>query len=122
MDENKSVMAINDIVNAMSELSKATDRPVSQTEAHHALKLLKLAIIESLKKGKKVQLTSFVSFVPIYRAPRKGNNVLTNEPLDIPEGVIITAKAGSAIKAASKDIPEEVVLTIKSKALSKKKR
>ena len=121
MAEEKNVVAIGDIVNAMADLSTSTDRPISQAEAHHALKLLKTAIIEALKKGQKVQLTSFVSFIPVYRAPRKGNNVLTNEPLEIPEGVMVTAKAGSAIKATSKDIPEEAILAIKAQALRKKK-
>ena len=118
----KNTVTLAGIVESMSELSKSTERPISQKEAYNAVKLLKLSILEALKKGQKVQLTSFVSFVPTYRAARKGNNVMTKEPLEIPAGVIIAAKAGSAVKATSKDIPEERIQTLKEITLRKRQQ
>ena len=116
-----TVAGVGDIVKLMSDLSANTSHPFSQTEAHHAVNLMKSAILESLKKGQKVQLTGFVSFVPTYRAARKANNVLTHEPLSVPEGITIVAKAGSVTKAISKEISSEAFQTIKDLALSKKK-
>ena len=114
-----TVAGVSDIVKLMSELSADTKRPFSRAEATSALKLLESAIIESLKKGQKVQLTSFISIVPTYRSARKANNVLTGSPLDIPEGVTFTLKSGSALKAVSKGFDYETIQGIK--ALSKRK-
>ena len=86
------------VIKAMAEASKNTDRPISQADATAALNLLKDVVKGALATGQKVQLTGFLSFSPSYRAPRKGNNVITNEPMDIPGGVVVTVKAGKALK------------------------
>lgn len=110
---------VGDILKSMSELSKSSAHPISQGEAREALNYLRLAVIDALKKGQKVQLTSFVTFVPTYRAARKGNNVFTKSPMDIPEGVVVLAKSGSVIKNIPKEFAPEVTQAIKDKALSK---
>lgn len=126
MNENNtkgagSTVNTTDIVRMMSELSAESDRPMSQVEARHALHLLRKAVIRSLKAGLKVQLTSFISFVPTYRAARKANNIKTNEPLVIPEGIAVTTKIGKLLKSSIKDIASDVAQTIKDITLSKKK-
>lgn len=115
-----TVAGVGDITKLMSELSADSKRPFSRTEAVAALKLLESAIIESLKKGQKVQLTSFISIMPTYRTARKANNVLTGVPLDIPEGVTFTIKSGSALKAVSKGFSTETIQDIKAIAMSKR--
>lgn len=102
------------VIKAMAEASKTTEHPMSQTEAQAALNLLKCVVQEALATGQKVQLTGFLSFSPSYRAPRKGNNVITNEPMDIPGGVVITAKAGKSLKDIAKDMDESLVEAIQN--------
>lgn len=100
------------VIKAMAEASKNTDRPISQTDAQAALNLLKSTVQGALATGQKVQLTGFLSFNPSYRAPRKGNNVITNEPMDIPGGVVVTVKAGKALKDTVKDLDDSIVKAI----------
>lgn len=102
------------VVKAMAEASKSTDRPISQVDAQAALNLLKGVIGDALATGQKVQLTGFISFTPSYRAPRKGNNVITNEPMDIPGGAVVTVKAGTAIKNVMKGLDDSVVDAIQN--------
>lgn len=97
------------VIKAMAEASKATDRPISQTDAQAAIGLLKNVVQSALATGQKVQLTGFLSFNPSYRAPRKGNNVITNEPMDIPGGVVVTVKAGKALKDTMKELDSSIV-------------
>ena len=97
------------VIKAMAEASKGTDRPISQTDAQSALNLLKGVVQGALATGQKVQLTGFLSFTPSYRAPRKGNNVITNEPMDIPGGVVVTVKAGKALKDTVKALDDSIV-------------
>ena len=100
------------VIKAMAEASKNTDRPISQADAQAALNLLKSTVQGALVTGQKVQLTGFLSFNPSYRAPRKGNNVITNEPMDIPGGVVVTVKAGKALKDTVKDLDDSIVKAI----------
>lgn len=107
-----STLNTEGVIKAMAEASKETDRPISQTDAQAALALLKSVVQSALATGQKVQLTGFVSFNPSYRAPRKGNNVITNEPMDIPGGVVVTVKAGKALKDTMKELDESIVKAI----------
>ena len=100
------------VIKAMAEASKATDRPISQADAQSAIGLLKNVVQGALAAGQKVQLTGFVSFNPSYRAPRKGNNVITKEPMDIPGGVVVTVKAGKALKDTMMELDESLVKAI----------
>lgn len=112
----------SEIVRAMVESSANTNakKPLSLTDARIALELFKEAIIQEVSKGHRVQLNGFVSFIPSYRAPRKGNNVITNEPMEIPEGVQITAKVGSLLRKALKNLGPEAIQEFKS--LTKKNK
>lgn len=102
------------VIKAMSEASKDSDRPFSQVEAQAALNLLKEVVKGALATGQKVQLTGFISFNPSYRAPRKGNNVITNEPMDIPGGAVVTVKAGKILKDTMKELDESIVTAIQN--------
>ena len=113
---------MNDVIETMVELSKDSKHPLSQSEVRHVLSYLKEAIAERLKGGQTVQLTSFVTFVPKYRAARKGNNVLTGEKMDIPEGFTVQAKPGSLLKNTAYELTDENKQFLKEKALSKKNR
>lgn len=109
------------IIKAMAEASKETETPMSQKDAQNALNLLKTVVSNALATGQKVQLTGFISFNPSYRAPRKGNNVITNEPMDIPGCVVVTVKAGKALKDTMKTLDESIVNAIQAEDKSKDK-
>lgn len=102
------------VIKAMAEASKTTEVVLSQKDASIALNLLKSVVTNALATGQKVQLTGFVSFNPSYRAPRKGNNVITNEPMDIPGCVVVSAKVGKSLKDTMKNLPESIVEAIKA--------
>lgn len=101
------------VIKAMAEASKSTERPISQVDAQNAINLLKQVISGALATGQKVQLTGFLTFAPSYRDARKGNNVSTNEPMDIPASVVVSVKAGKAIKDVMKDLKPEIVNSVK---------
>lgn len=125
MSEIKSVgdtATMSDVIDTMVEISADSGHPVSQREARNVISVLKDAIAKRLTDGQTVQLTSFVTFVPKYRAPRKGNNVMTGETIDIPEGFTIQAKVGSLLKNTVNELTDESKQVLKDKALSKKNK
>lgn len=101
------------LVKAIAEASKATENPISQKDIHTVLNLLKTVVNNTLATGQKIQMTGFLSFSPSYRAPRKGNNVVTNEPMDIPGCVVVTIKAGKALKETMRNLDETLVNAIR---------
>ena len=100
------------VVKAMSEASKEMDTPISQKAAADMLNVFKKVINNSLATGQKVQLTGFLTLTPSYRAARKGNNVITGQPMDIPDGVVVNVKAGKSLKDAVKGLDESIVEAI----------
>lgn len=103
-----------DIVKGIADLSKDTDRKISQADAAHVIRLMAQAVGNEIGKGKRVQLTGFVTFYPSYRGPRKGNNVLTGESMDIPAGVALMAKAAGPLKDITHNMDEKMVEAIKN--------
>lgn len=114
-----NTISTDGIIKAISEASKKTDAPVSQKDTATVLSLLKTVVGDALKTGEKVQLTGFVTFAPSYRAARKGNNVKTNEPMDIPESVVVSIKAGKSLKDAVHDMDAAVVKAVKGEKKTK---
>ena len=110
----------SDIIQAMmtSSANANSKKPLTMNELYTALNLFKDAVIQEISKGHRVQLNGFISFVLSYRSSRKGNNVITNEPMEIPEGIQITAKVGSLLRKAVKNLGSDAVQEFKS--LSKK--
>ena len=104
----------SEIVKVMAELNANSETPISYADLRTAVELFKAAVIQEVGRGHKVQLNGFVSFVPSYRPPRKGNNVITKEPLSIPEGVQVTAKVGSLLRKAVKTLDNEAIQIFKS--------
>lgn len=94
------------IVKSMSEASKELENPISQVQARAFLNLFRDSIASALSNGKAVKLNGFITVKPSYRAPRKGNNVLTGKPMDIPGCVIATVKAGKALRDATQELDE----------------
>lgn len=112
----------SEIINAMLEspTNANSKKPLTWADIHAALDLFKEAVLQEIGKGHRVQLNGFISFVPSYRSSRKGNNVITNEPMEIPEGIQITAKVGSLVRKALKNLGPEAIQEFK--VLSKKNK
>lgn len=102
-----------DIIKAISEKSKTSDTPFSQKEAANAVAFLKEAVNEALATGQKVQMTGFITIEPSYRNARKGNNVVTGEPMDIPESVVLNVKAGKGLKDTAKALDKSIMSDLK---------
>ena len=109
-----TTLSTDAVVKAVSEASKKSDAPVSQKDVAKVLSILKDVVGDALKDGQKVQLTGFVAFQPSYRAARKGNNVMTGKSMDIPESIVISVKAGKALKDSVKDMPKATRSKIKA--------
>lgn len=107
------------VVKAMSEASKATDTPISQKAAGDMLNVFKSVVTNALATGQRVQLTGFLTLAPSYRAARKGNNVITGQPMDIPDGVVVNVKAGKSLKDATKGLDDSIVEAIRQQKADK---
>lgn len=103
-----------------SPTNAAAKKPLTWADVHLALDLFKEAVTQEIGMGHRVQLNGFLSFVLSYRPPRKGNNVITREPMSIPEGIQITAKVGSLVRNAFKNLGPEAIQEFK--ALSKRNK
>jgi nucleoid DNA-binding protein len=73
----------------------------SQKDVREILNGVKDACADALKEGRKVQLTGFFTAQPIYRSARTANDISTKKPMDVPESVGVSIKAGSLLKSAT---------------------
>lgn len=119
-----TTFSTEDIVKAMSEKSKVagSEFQLTQKQAADSLSLFKEAVQDALATGQKVQLTGFITIEPSYRSPRKGNNVVTGEPMDIPESVALNVKAGKSLKDTAKELDASIVKSLKASKDKKDKK
>ncbi|MBM3256301.1 MAG: HU family DNA-binding protein [Candidatus Moranbacteria bacterium] len=75
---------------------------LSKKDAEGALKAAIEAIKDALKKGSKVTLTGFGTFLSAKRAARKGVNPQTGASINIPARTVPRFKAGKGLKDAVK--------------------
>lgn len=78
----------------------AADIGVSKTDAAAAIDSVLKGVVDSLKKGQKVQLAGFGSFEVKQRKARQGINPKTGERITIPATKAATFKAGKGLKDA----------------------
>jgi DNA-binding protein HU-beta len=83
-----------------SELIKliAQDSGLPKAETELILEATIGRITEALIKGDRIQLHGFGTFQAKKRAPRKGRNPATGEPIDIPEKTVPVFKPGKQLK------------------------
>ncbi|MHA6251093.1 HU family DNA-binding protein [Oceanobacillus sp. CAU 1775] len=86
-----------DLINAVAETSE-----LSKKDATKAVEAVFGAVMDSLKKGEKVQLIGFGNFEVRDRAARKGRNPQTGEEIEIPASKVPAFKPGKALKEAVK--------------------
>ena len=103
-----------DIIKGVSEKSKTTETALSQKDVAHAINLLKEVVGEALATGQKIQMTGFVTIEPSYRSSRKGNNVVTGEPMNIPESAVLNVKAGKGLKDVAKGYDKGILDALKN--------
>lgn len=75
---------------------------LSKKDAESSLKAAIEAIKDALKKGNKVTLTGFGTFMVAKRAARKGVNPQTGAEIKIPARTVPRFKAGKGLKDAVK--------------------
>jgi len=75
---------------------------LSKKDGESALKAALDAIKDALKKGAKVTLTGFGTFMASKRAARKGVNPQTGATINIPARTVPRFKAGKGLKDAVK--------------------
>lgn len=88
-----------EMIKAMSE-----DNGLTQVDNAKVLASLEKLTIEAIEAGERVQLTGFVSFRPVYRAPRKGFDPINQVPMDIPAAVGVKVAAGQRLKRATEEL------------------
>lgn len=75
---------------------------IKQAEASNIIDKFTNAIIAALKEEKELNLIGFGNFTVSEIAARKGNNLHTNEPIEIPAYHQVRFKAGKVMKDAVK--------------------
>jgi DNA-binding protein HU-beta len=91
---------IKDLAEIISEEKEVN---VSKKEAEKIIKTLFDKITEKLKEGKGVRITSFGTFTPKTRHPRKGVNPRNpDEKINMPEVKVAKFKAGKKLKDSLK--------------------
>lgn len=102
------------IVKAMAQKSKDIGEVVlSQKECNAAIGYLKDVVQEYMATGGKVQITGFLTIQPSYRAERKGNNVVTGQPMNIPESVTANIKMGKSLRDAMHNLDKSIVEAVR---------
>ena len=86
-----------ELINAVAEASE-----LSKKDATKAVDAVLDTILNTLKKGEKVQLIGFGNFEVRERAARKGRNPQTGEEIEIPASKVPAFKPGKALKDAVK--------------------
>ncbi|MGM8365337.1 HU family DNA-binding protein [Virgibacillus sp. W0181] len=82
-----------DLVNEVAEKSE-----LSKKDAAKAVDAVFDSVMDSLKKGEKVQIIGFGNFEVRDRSARKGRNPQTGEEIEIPASKVPAFKAGKALK------------------------
>ncbi len=95
--EEVNIMNKTDLVNVVAEKSE-----LSKKDAAKAVDAVFEAVMDSLKKGEKVQLIGFGNFEVRERSARKGRNPQTGEEIEIPASKVPAFKPGKALKDSVK--------------------
>ena len=80
----------------------AAKAELSKKDAEAAVSAVLDSVKDALADGDKVSIVGFGTFAVKTRAARTGINPLTKAPISIPESMVPTFKAGSALKDAVK--------------------
>lgn len=114
--ENKvgTTFTTEDIIKTITERSKGTDTQLTQKQVADTINLFKDVVSEALVTGQKVQMTGFITIEPSYRSARKGNNVVTGAPMDIPESVVLNVKAGKGLKDVTRTMDASILASLKT--------
>ncbi len=84
----------------VSRMAEIADLP--KVTAEKALNAFMEAVTEALKRGEKVTLVGFGTFMIAQRAERVGRNPRTGEQIKIPARKVIKFKPGSKLEEAIK--------------------
>ena len=91
----------------VAEVAQAADVP--QKAAESVVETVLGSIVESLRRGEKVELRGFGSFRLRCRAPRLGRNPRSGESVHVPSKRVAYFKAGKELKASVNGQPARPV-------------
>lgn len=80
--------------------SVASEAEISKRAASHIVELILREITDALRKGERVALTPFGSFVVRQRRAREGRNPASGEKIKIPARKVTAFVAGRSLKDA----------------------
>lgn len=94
-------MNVAELSNTVFEKLADTAHPFdSKAQCNDAVKAVFATVFEELEKGGEVRYPGFGTFSTYEMKARKGRNVATGEPIDIPAHRVPKFAAGSKLKAA----------------------
>lgn len=95
-EKEKEKMETINVKGFVKEISKVTG--YSQKDVNAVLEAAESVMITSLQNDKAVKIFKSLSVMPTIRSARKGINLSTNQPMDIPEKVFPKAKFSQNLK------------------------
>lgn len=109
MSENKTktLFSTEDAVKAIAALEGEQAVGLSQKDIRAVLRGFETVVADAISEGKKVQITGFFSANIVYRGARRGNNVATGEPMEVPASLGVSLKAGKRLKDAVSNLNVE---------------
>lgn len=76
------------------------DTDITKESVNRMLKSFADIVTQKLSEGERIELSGFGVFDVVTRAARKGHNLRTGEPIEIPEHKVATFKPGKRLKHA----------------------
>ena len=73
---------------------------LTQADADLAVQTILHAMNDALERGRRIEVRGFGTFAVARRAPRKGRNPRTGEPVEVPPSRVIHFKVGKALREA----------------------
>lgn len=108
--EEKSItkaFSIKELADVMAFLAAEDKKDFTIKECNDSIILCKKAILEILKRGYKVSIPGFITIAPNYIPTRHAMNLITREPITVPEHIGVRLKAGQTLKTVCKDLSQD---------------
>ena len=103
MSNKPNTVNTEEVIEALIKTAEDNGKTITKKLAKEIVGYFLEACTESLINTGKVQIPGYFTLSVRYLEAKKGINPATKEAIDIPEGVSVSMKPGSKIKAAVKE-------------------